>query len=150
MPVTFTADLGGANVVRQNHVGETVLIPRYVANGISLSAGDVLFMANIPNQATIIELRTWGRSSGHAGYTFDLGLKMPALTTLSVFGQFTVSATDQYIVRTPITLPYTVSISDDQPVQYAIVTAVPTAGSTTLTATVGLVIKYTMPGTGRP
>ena len=34
MPTTFTADLGGANVVRQIHVGETVLVPRFVVNGL--------------------------------------------------------------------------------------------------------------------
>jgi hypothetical protein len=150
MPVTYTSDLATAGNVRQNVDGETVQIPLYIANGRSLSAGDVLFMANIPNGATIVSLNTFGRSASHGGFTLDLGLKMPALTTLSIFGQFTVSATDQYVVRTPITLPYTVSISDDQAIQYAILTAAPTAGTSTNTATIGVVVRYTMPGTGRP
>lgn len=150
MPTTFTGDLGGANVVRQVHVGETVLISRFIVNGLSLSAGDVIQFANVPNGATIFDVRTWGRSSGHAGYTIDLGLRHPSLNTLSAFGQFTVSATDQYVVRTPNTLPYLVSISDDAAQQFAIVSATVTAGSTTTTGTLGVIIKFTVPGSGRP
>lgn len=150
MPTTFTADLGGANVVRQIHVGETVLIPRFVVNGLSLSNGDVIQFCNIPNGATIFDVRTYGRASGHAGYTIDLGLRHPSLNTLSVFGQFTVSATDQIVMRTPTTLPYTVSISDDAAQQYVIVSGTITAGSTTTTGTIGVIVKFTVPGSGRP
>lgn len=147
---TYTADAAQGGLIRAVYDGVTTVVSTYIANGTSISTGDIYVMANVPNGATIIGLTTWGRSLNTGGIVFDLGYISSALTTNSVFGQFTISATDQYVVRTPTTLPFTVALSDDAANQFVTVRAVVASGTITNTGTFGLVIQYAVRGAGRP
>ncbi|MEN9704969.1 MAG: hypothetical protein RLZZ393_848 [Pseudomonadota bacterium] len=145
---TYTADAGTLN--RLVHVGENVVVSRYISNGVTMSVGDVYQMCRIPNGATITGMEFYGRSSGTGGIIFDVGYTSSALNTLSVFGKATISATDQKVVVGTTTLPSTVSISDDAAQQYWIVTMSVASGTATVTGTFGMIVRYTAAGAGRP
>jgi hypothetical protein len=146
---TYTADAAQNNFVREVHVGPTVVVSRYIAGGVTISTGDVYRMVNVPNGATITDVRYYGRAAGVGGIIFDLGYVGSALTTLSVFGKATISATDQIQSGALASLPWTVSVSDDA-TPYITLTLQPSAGTATATGTFGLVVTYTRAGAGRP
>lgn len=147
---TYTADAAQNGFIRELHSGETVVVARYIANGVTISTGDVYQMCRVPNGATITGINYYGRSSGTGGIVFDLGYQSTALNTLSVFGKATISATDQYVAGAVAGLPFTVSVSDDAASQFVMLTLQPASGTATATGTFGLVVRYTRAGAGRP
>jgi len=144
---TYTADAG--TLMREAHGSETVVTSRYIANGVSISPGDVYQMCRVPNGCTINSIHYYGRSSGTGGIVFDVGYASSALNTLSVFGKATISSTGQNVLLGTAE-PVTVSVSDDAAQQYWVITLQPSSGTNTATGTFGLVVRYSRAGTGRP
>lgn len=149
---TKTADAGHDYVQpRSDYRGITTMISTAIANGTSISTGDVYWMLKIPNRAIITDLRGFGRSSGTAGIVFNVGTTGSA----SLFGPFTISTTQQYVNLTSgasatQVFPYAVSLSDDAAVQFVTLAMTVASGSITATGTFGLIASYVMPGNAGP
>jgi hypothetical protein len=152
---TKTADAGHDFVQpRSNYDGITYIVSNYTANGSTVSAGDVFWMAKVPTGAVIVDMRWFGRSSASGGTVFNIGTTGSA----SLFGPATISATHQYIQigQTAGTsgtqqFPYAISLSDDAATRHVtIAVTVATATSPTATASFGLLIGYLMPGQAGP
>jgi hypothetical protein len=152
---TKTADAGHDFVQpRSNYNAITYMVSNYVANGSTVSAGDVFLMAKIPHGATIVDLKFFGRASAGGGTVFNLG----TTTSASLFGPVTISATHQFIAvgqtaGTSATqqMPFLVSLSDDaNPRHITLALTVATATSPTATSSFGLMVGYLMPGEAGP
>ena len=136
---------------RLNFDSATTMIANYVANGSTISSGDVFWMLKVPNGATITDMRWWGRSSGTGGSVFNIGTTGSA----SLFGPATISATHQYIALTggasaTQQFPYKVSLSDDAATQFVILAATMASGTATATGSFGLSVTYLPPGQAGP
>lgn len=149
---TKTMDAGHDYVQpRSAYSGITYIKSDYTAAGSTLSSGDVFWACKIPNQATIVDLRFWGRASGVGGVVFNVGTTDSA----SLFGPATISATHQYISLTAgasatAQLPYQVSLSDDTATQFVRLALTVASGTATATGSFGLLVGYLMPGTAGP
>lgn len=144
---TKTADAGHDYVQpRDNPTGKTAQLASYVANGATVSSGDVFNMLKIPNGATITDLRGFGRSAGVGGIVFNVGIAGSA----SLFGTFTISATHQFVNVLGTGLPYTVSASDDAASQFITLLFTQASGTATATASFGVLAEYYMPGAAGP
>lgn len=149
---TYTADAAQSWAQpRVNEDGPTVIIGQYAANGVTISAGDVYQMVKIPAGAIITGINVYGRAAGVAALTCQLGI--PGNATL--FGTFTLSATDQYLAigagaSATQQMPYLVSVSDDTQPQHLVLQITTSAtSSVTTTGTLGMVVSYVTRGQGR-
>ena len=156
---TYTGD-GAQSYInpRYNEDGPTVAYSLYVANNVSISTGDVYQMVKVPNGAVIVDIKFHGRSSGTAGIVFNLGINAAnsngTAGTASTFGPVTISTTDQFIqvgagASATLTLPWTVSISDDTTPSHAVMSLTVASGTITNTGTFGLIVTYLTRGQGR-
>lgn len=136
-----------ARNVMAPHEG-TVTMPIYwIANGNTVSASSIIFLAKIPHGATIVDVDLWGWVGNADGATVDVGLTGEASLDYLVDGAaISATATAIFTVRTGA-LPHFVSLSDDtqlgQRFRYlqAKIASIATA---TVTALIGGSIKYVM------
>lgn len=147
---TYTADAAQSWAQpRVNEDAPTQAYGLYIANGVTISSGDVYQMVKIPNGAIITDIRFHGRSSGTGGIVFNLGISGNA----TLFGPVTISATDQYIsvngASATLNLPYLVSVSDDTQPQHLVLQLTQASGTATATGTFGLIVSYLTRGQGR-
>lgn len=119
------------------------------------TAGDVCYLAKIPNRATVVGCRIF-LSSGAAGSIANVivtkGKTASATTTLAVLGSFTTSAALARFDMGSLGIVgshFQVSLSDDDGVQYAVLKLHFTAG-TSATASVSLegVVTWAMDAEG--
>lgn len=150
---TKTADAGHDYVQPRGNPqqGLVTMISNYVANGATISSGDVFWMCKVPHGATITDMRAWGRSSGTGGIVFNVG----TTTSATLFGPFTISATHQFVGLTggasaTQQFPFLVSLSDDAAVRHVTLAFTMASGTATATGSFGLMVSYTMPGQGTP
>lgn len=136
---TKTADAGHDYVQpRVVYSGKTGIYSQYVANGATVSSGDVYYMAKVPDKAVITDIRGFGRSAGVGGIVFNVGTTGSA----SLFGTFTISATHQFASVLGTGLPYQVSLSDDAATDYVILAFTQASGTATATASFGVMVEY--------
>ena len=148
---TYTADAAQAGApVRAVHTGINVMHGKYVADGVTISDGDVYQMVKVPNGAEILRLGFYGRSGGTGGVIFNLGTSANA----TQWGTVTVSGTQQFIsvnnASATQALPYKVSLSDGAQPQHLKILLTVETGTGTATGTLGLIVEYLMPGQAGP
>lgn len=144
MPVTYTASDQLA-VPRAVHAGVNSVRAAYNSS-TCLSVSDILFLAKIPNGATIID----GYLSGtidSAGSTVKVGIVSAGSSSAdnNLLTAVTLSTTSVLQRFNAGTLPVRVSLSDDATLQWAwAFMTVITAASITATSSLQFVINYVM------
>ncbi len=120
---TFTA-ASFLSAPKQVHTGNQSRHFQY--SGLALgTAGDTIYLAKIPNKATIVDC--WARfASGYAAGTFGLivtkGNTASATSILGTVQTISASTASQTLnMRSTVSIaPFQVSLSDDDAVQYAV------------------------------
>lgn len=141
---TYTAANAQPTVQPRYGLGTIAVRGVYNANGLTVSAGDVLQMVKIPHQARIVDLYVAGSIpvDGAAIVVGDGSDVDRYVTTTSV-------STGPFLVRmnagTGAAFQY--SFSDDAVNQFdTIDITIVSAGSVTVTCSIQLVVEYAMPG----
>lgn len=136
-------------VPRLNYEGLTTVSTKFLLNaGASLSASDVILMARIPDQVTVVDWLIGGTAGGD-GQVFKLGVGTAgggtggagAAGETALAAAITFSATAQSFRRTT-GATYKVSLSDDAMPQWTWVYLVRTSGTSTATASLQLTLWY--------
>lgn len=146
-----STDVG--NPVRLHDDGITTKYVSFTLNAAaSLSASDVILLATVPDQCTILDWHISGTAGGDA-QVFKLGVGSSGGGTggagsaneSGLSGAITFSATAQSFRRTT-GAPLKVSLSDDAMPQWTWVYLVRTSGTSTATASIQLTLTYARDG----
>ncbi len=109
------------------------------------TVGDIVFLAKIPHGATIIdfhEYHTSGQSTATVSFGFDRGIAAGGAGNASVLIASGVLATENRMVYATNPGPVTISLSDLDPVRYAVLQAKAETGTFTITVSFGWSILY--------
>ena len=134
---TCTTFLSGPKYV---HVGDTS-VDGQLMFGAASSTGDVVFLAKVPHGAKIVdftEYHTTGATAQALSFGFDRGVVAGGAGNASILIASGAQATRNSIKMTRAGFPLTISLSDLDPVRYAILTGKQEAGS----ATTSLVVNF--------
>jgi hypothetical protein len=124
---------------RRVHAAANQVHGQLSLGAVASSAGDILFLAKIPNGAVITNVQT-DHSTGATAQALSYGLAnggtAGGVSTLSAFIASGAQASN--LVAAAGTLPYTVSLSDNDTLGYGIFAAKVESG----TATTSLVVNF--------
>lgn len=138
--------------IAANHSGDTTVPIYWTANGNTVSASTIVFLAKIPHGATITAMDMWGWMGSAGNATIDVGLVGEASLDYLVDGAaVSNTATAALSVRTGA-LPHFVSLSDDTQPRFRYLQAkFASITSAEVTALIGGRITYVMglPNIGR-
>ena len=141
---TYTAANAQPTVQPRYQLGTVAVRGLYNANGLTVSAGDVIQMVKIPHGARIVDLYVAGSVPIDAGTITvgDGGSANRFITTTSI-------STGPVFIRmnNGAGAGFQYSFSDDAVNQFdTIDITIATAASVTVTCSLQLVVKYAMPG----
>ena len=141
---TYTSSVM-AQQPRRVHAGANVVWGTYSFGATASSAGDIVFLAKIPHGARVVDVRT-DHSSGSTALGVSYGLATGTTTgggaSYSAFIASGAQATNLYAAAG--TLPFTVSVSDNDPNKYGIFTAKSESGTQTTSVVVNFRVTYTV------
>jgi len=137
--------VGTTRNVQANHEGVNSIPFRWTANGHTVSASSIIFLAKIPHGAHIVDLRMTGWVGNADNSTIDVGLTGEASLDYFVDGAaVSATATAALTVRTGA-VPHFVSLSDDTQPRFRYLQAkIASLGTATTTAIISGVIEYVM------
>lgn len=134
---TLTATAAAATgPVRNLHSGVISITSTYSGSTAISPSATTLYMAKIPNRATILDIQGIV-SSGAATCPFTLGVN----GDLSAFATGGTVAT---VLRATKGVPYDISLSDSAAAQYKYITCTVTPGTATTEVEAKVTITYTM------
>ena len=136
---------GTTRTVMANEKGTNSVPFYWTANGNTVSASSIVFLAKIPHGAHITDFRAVGWWGGADNTTIDIGLVGEASLDYLVDGvAVSATATAALTVRTGA-LPHFVSLSDDTQPRFRYLQAkFASIGTATVTAIIAGVIEYVM------
>jgi hypothetical protein len=149
--VTITAAAAVAPP-KQHHVGVQSLHFQYAAGATAIgTVGDTLILAKLPHQATILDMaaRLGQKADTAASLIFFItkGKTASETTTLAIIGTISDSATAGTVHFRPgatTELPYVVSLSDDDAIQYALLKVRFAVGTATASFSIDGWINFAM------
>lgn len=130
------------DTIRMNPSGLNSIVRTYVANGVTISAGDVIQFLKLPNGAVVVDVALSGVARNTAT-VFDIGDAGDA----DRFGNDLTLSTTGLVARMNVDTGhgYLVSISDSDAQAGLIITAtVVSTASATITGTINLSVTYYM------
>ena len=134
--------------VTASHEGLNAVPFNFVANGVTVSASTIIFLAKIPHGATItgLNMNGWIGSAGNA--TVDVGLTGEASLDFLVDGaSISATGTTNFTIQTGA-LPHFVSLSDDTQPRFRYLQAkIASAVSADTSCRISGTVEYVM---GRP
>ncbi len=128
-----------ANQPRRVHVDVNVVHGQVNLGATTDSVGDIIHLAKIPNGAVVTDVRTdhsTGATATGVSYGLQNGGTAGGVTTYSAFIASGAQATNLFAAAG--VLPYTISLSDNDTLGYAILTAKVESG----TATTSLIVNF--------
>ena len=137
--------VGTTRNVEAIHAGVTAVPFNWTANGHTVSASSIVFLAKIPHGAHITDLKMSGWIGCADVSTVDVGLTGEASLDYLVDGEgVSATATETFVVRVGA-LPHFVSLSDDTQPRFRYLQAkFATIGTATTTAIIRGVVEYVM------
>jgi hypothetical protein len=111
------------------------------------TVGDIGFLAKVPNGAKIVDFQEWhstGATAQGLSFGFDRGIAAGGAGNASVLIASGAQATNNRM--TMANMPITISLSDLDPVKYAILIAKVESGTTTTSLNVVFRLTYRMDG----
>lgn len=140
------------NTPKFSHIGD-VTVTGQVAWTATSTVGDIGFLAKIPTGAKIVdfaEYHTTGASSQALSFGFDRGIAAGGAGNQSCLfsagAQATMNRMSFASSPNPGNAPITISLSDLDPVRYAILTAKVESGTTTTSLFVNFTLTYRFDG----
>ena len=124
---------------RRNHIDVNVVHGQFNLGATASSAGDIIHLAKIPNGAVVTDVRcdhSTGATAQGVSYGLANGGTAGGVSTLSAFIASGAQATNLFAAAG--VLPYTISCSDNDTLQYGILAAKVESG----TATTSLIINF--------
>lgn len=115
------------------------------------SAGDVLFLAKVPHGAKIVdfyEFHSNGQTAAVLDFGFDRGIASGGAGNLSclVSGGALATMNRLSLAAAPSNTPVTISLSDLDPVRYAVLACKAVSGTFTITVSVNFCLTYRFDG----
>ena len=141
---TYTSTIFANMQPKQGHIGNQSVGGFFSMGATASSAGDVIFLAKVPNGAVVYDLIEEHTSGSTAlGISFGLASGGPAgSATLSCFIAAGAQATFNRRTVLGIADGWTVSVSDNDPNRYGIICASPTSGTQTTSLKINFVCMY--------
>lgn len=132
------------NGPKDHHVGVQAVAGKaqWTAAG---TVGDIVFLAKIPHGATIVdfhEYHTSGQTAAGISFGFDRGIAAGGGGNASVLIASGAIATENRMAFASLTGPVTISLSDLDPVRYAVLQAKAESGTFTITVSIGWAVTY--------
>ncbi len=109
------------------------------------TVGDIVFLAKVPHGSTIIdfhEYHTSGQTAAALSFGFDRGIAAGGAGNASILIASGAIATENKMLYANTPGPVTISLSDFDPVRYAILQAKAESGTLTITVSFGWSIQY--------
>lgn len=146
---TYTASTY-LNTPKFEHVGNTSVsgAGQWTAAG---TVGDIVFLAKIPHGSKIVdfyEYHTSGQTAAALSFGFDRGIAAGGGGNASCLISSGAIATmnRMSLANSPVLGPVTISVSDNDPLRYAVLQAKAESGTFTITVSLGFCITYRADG----
>lgn len=115
------------------------------------TVGDILFLAKIPNGAKIVDFYEYhsnGQTAAVLDFGFDRGIAAGGAGNASclVSGGAVATMNRMSLAAAPNNLPITISLSDTDPVRYAVLQAKAVSGTFTISVSVNFCLTYRFDG----
>lgn len=147
---TYTSTVYANGMPKFQHVGNTTVsgMGMWTAAG---TVGDILFLAKIPHGAKIVdfyEYHTNGQTAAALSFGFDRGIAAGGAGNASCLISSGAVATMNRLslAAAPSNLPVTISLSDTDPVRYAVLQAKAESGTFTISVVVNFCLTYRFDG----
>jgi hypothetical protein len=128
---------------RRVHAGLNIVHGQLSLGASASSAGDILFLAKIPNGAVVTNVQcdhSTGATAQGVSYGLANGGTAGGVSTLSAFIASGAQATNLQAIAG--TLPYTISCSDNDTLQYGIFAGKVESGTATTSLVVNFRVSY--------
>lgn len=145
---TYTSSVYVNNVPKNVHVGNNTVSGKmqWTAAG---TVGDILFMAKVPHGARIVDFAEYhsnGQTAAAISFGFDRGIADGGAGNHSCLIASGAVATMNRMsfANAPSGIPVQISLSDTDPVRYAILTGKAESGTFTISVSVSWSLTYRM------
>jgi hypothetical protein len=146
---TYTSSVFTAGGVKDVFVGNQAVSGKMVYSG---TVGDIVFLAKVPNGAKIVDFYEYhsnGQTAAAVSFGFDRGVAAGGggnASCLVSSGAVAGTGNRMNLALAPDGQPVTISLSDLDPVRYAILVGKAESGSFTISLSIGFVLSYRKDG----
>jgi hypothetical protein len=130
------------------HAGVNSVSGTFNLGATAASVGDVIFLAKVPHGANFVNLEA-DHSTGSTAFGVSYGLASGGPAGSATFSCFIASGAQASVLRrTVVGVPAQVSVSDNDPNRYGILSAKVESGTMTTSLIINFVFSYRADGTG--